>query len=228
MIDAKARISAVILAAGNSTRMGVPKQFLPLQGRPLLAYSLLAFQACDAVHEIIVVTRREDIEKVQNIAQTQNITKLTHVVVGGNSRKESARCGVQVCDSTSEYVAIHDGARPLVTPTIIKRVVATAIEHGAAAAAVPTKDTIKQVDRNGFVIKTPPRETLWNVQTPQIFERELYFKAMQHSEKIKEEITDDCQMVELSGYAVKLVEGSYSNIKITTPEDIIIAEGWLQ
>ncbi len=227
MTTAKEPVSAVILAAGSSTRMGVPKQLLPLHGNPLLAYSLLAFQACDAIHEIVVVVRQEDIEKVKKIAQAQNITKLTHVVVGGDSRRESARCGVQVCESTSTYIAVHDGARPLITSEIIERVVAMAVEHGAAAVAVPTKDTIKQVDHNGFVISTPPRETLWNMQTPQIFERELYLQALDHCEKNQKEITDDCQMVELLGHPVKLVMGSYSNIKITTPEDIKIAEGWL-
>ncbi len=228
MTTAKNRVSAVIVAAGNSTRMGVPKQFLPLQGSPLLAYSMLAFEACDTIHEIVVVARKEDIEKVQTLAKAKNITKLTHVVVGGDNRRESARCGLQVCDKTSNYIAIHDGARPLITPKMIERVVAMAVEHGAAAAAVPTKDTIKQVDRNGFVVNTPARQTLWNVQTPQIFERELYLKAMAHCEETNAEITDDCQMVEQLGHAVKLVEGSYTNIKVTTPEDVKIAEGWLQ
>lgn len=221
------KVSAVILAAGSSNRMGVPKQFLSLHGVPLLAYSLLAFQECDAVHEIVVVARHEDIERVQNIAQAQNITKLTQVVVGGNSRQESAKCGMQVCNSMSEYVAIHDGARPLITPQIIERVIVSAKEYGAAAAAVPTKDTIKQVDQNGFVVNTPARETLWNMQTPQIFEYELYQKAMTYCEENNVEVTDDCQMVEQLGHAVKLVEGSYSNIKITTPEDIKTAERWL-
>ena len=227
-MSSKATVSAVILAAGSSTRMGVPKQFLLLQGQPLLTYTLLAFQACDSVQEIVVVARLEDVEKIQEIAQTKNITKLTKVVEGGSSRRESARCGVQVCNSESEYVAVHDGARPLITPQIIKEVIAAAKEYGAAAAAVPTKDTIKQVDANGFVVNTPPRETLWNVQTPQIFKRDLYLQALDNCEKTNIEVTDDCQMVELLGHTIKLVEGSYTNIKVTTPEDIKIAEGWLQ
>lgn len=223
----QATVSAVILAAGGSTRMGVPKQFLPLKDKPVLMYSLLAFQACDKIFEIVVVARQEDIAKIQELANEQQITKLKQVVVGGATRKDSAQRGAKVCSEASNFIAVHDGARPLITPEMIKRVVAIAEEHGAAAAAVPTKDTIKQVDSNGFVINTPARETLWNVQTPQIFEKKLYIKAIEYCEKICEEITDDCQMVERMGHPVKLVEGSYSNIKITTPEDIKIAEGWL-
>lgn len=227
MTATKATVSAVIVAAGNSTRMGVPKQFLLLQGRPLLAHTLAAFQNSDAVHEIIVVARCEDIKTVQELSQTQGITKLKQVVVGGNSRQESVWRGVQACKSCAGYIAVHDGARPLVTPEIIGRVVTAAAEYGAAAAAVPTKDTVKRVDKNGFVLETPPRETLWNVQTPQIFERELYLRAAAHTAEIGLAVTDDCQMVEALGHRVKLVEGSYTNIKITTPEDVQIAEGWL-
>ena len=221
-------VSAVILAAGSSTRMGVPKQFLPLHGQPLLAHTLLAFQACDAIQEIVVVARLEDIEKIKELAQAKNITKLTKVVEGGSSRRESARCGAQACNSESKYFAVHDGARPLITPQIIEEVVSVAKEYGAAAAAVPTKDTIKQVDANGFVVGTPPREMLWNVQTPQIFRRDLYLQALDNCEKTNTEVTDDCQMVELLGHTIKLVKSSYTNIKVTTPEDINIAEGWLQ
>lgn len=220
-------VSAVILAAGSSTRMGVPKQFLPLHGQPLLAHTLLAFQACDAIQEIVVVARLEDIEKIKELAQAKNITKLTKVVEGGSSRRESARCGAQACNSESKYFAVHDGARPLITPQIIEEVVSVAKEYGAAAAAVPTKDTIKQVDANGFVVGTPPREMLWNVQTPQIFRRDLYLQALDNCEKTNTEVTDDCQMVELLGHTIKLVKSSYTNIKVTTPEDINIAEGWL-
>ncbi len=220
-------VSAVILAAGSSTRMGVPKQFLPLHGQPLLTYTLLAFQACDAIQEIVVVARLEDIEKIKELAQAKNITKLTKVVEGGSSRRESARCGAQACNSESKYFAVHDGARPLITPQIIEEVVSVAKEYGAAAAAVPTKDTIKQVDANGFVVGTPPREMLWNVQTPQIFRRDLYLQALDNCEKTNTEVTDDCQMVELLGHTIKLVKSSYTNIKVTTPEDINIAEGWL-
>ncbi len=228
MIPTKPVVSAVILAAGNSTRMGMPKQFLPLRGRPLLAHTMAAFQLSDIVEEIVVVARRQDIETIKELAVSQGITKLTHVVPGGDNRAQSSLNGVQACENTGGYVAVHDGARPLITPEIIGRVVAAAVEYGAAAAAVPTKDTVKRVDQNGFVVETPARETLWNVQTPQIFKRELYLRAVTHVAEIGLAVTDDCQMVESLGHAVKLVEGSYTNIKITTPEDIKTAEGWLQ
>lgn len=219
-------VTAVIVAAGSSTRMGTPKQFISLNGRPLIAHTLAAFQQCTAIGEIVVVAQKEHHTKLRTIARTYDITKLSAIVVGGNTRQESVRNGVDECNA--DYVAIHDGARPLVTPDIIERVVEAAVQHGAATAAVRTKDTIKVADQNGIVITTPDRTTLWNVQTPQIFFKDLYEHAWQHAIETRLDFTDDCQMIEAIGQPVKLVEGCYTNIKVTTPEDVPFAEELLK
>lgn len=219
-------VTAVIVAAGSSTRMGTPKQFIPLNGRPLIAYTLAAFEQCAALDEIVVVARKEDHDRLWEIARTYDITKLAAVVVGGNTRQQSVRSGVDECHT--DYVAIHDGARPLVTPAIIERVVQAAMQHGAATAAVRTKDTVKIADENGFVRSTPDRTTLWNVQTPQIFAKALYERASEYANAKGLDVTDDCQLIEAIGQPVKLVEGCYTNVKVTTPEDVPFAEELLK
>lgn len=215
-------VAAVIVAAGNSTRMGTPKQFIPLNGRPLIAYTLEAFQQCAVIDEIVVVARGEHHTRLREIAETYGITKLAAIVCGGNTRQESVRGGVSRCKA--DYVAIHDGARPLVTPAIIERVAQAAVQVGAATAAVRTKDTVKIADENGMVTATPDRATLWNVQTPQIFAKDLYERAWSYAVEQGLDATDDCQLIEAIGHPVKLVESSYTNIKVTTPEDVPFAE----
>lgn len=217
------RIAAVIVAAGSSTRMGTPKQFIPLNGCPLIAHTLLAFERCEIIDEIVVVARAEDHARLREIAKENGITKLTAVTSGGSTRQQSVQNGVSLCGGAA-YIAIHDGARPLVTPAIIERVVQAAGQYGAATAAVPAKDTVKLADENGMVTATPDRNTVWNVQTPQIFDRALYERALAHALQQGLDATDDCQLIEAIGHPVKLVEGSYTNIKITTPEDVPFAE----
>lgn len=219
-------VTAVIVAAGNSTRMGTPKQFIPLNGRPLIAHTLLAFEQCAAIGEIVVVAQEEYHARLREIAETYGITKLSAIVCGGNIRQQSVRNGVDACHA--EYVAIHDGARPLVTPVIIERVIQGAVQYGAATAAVRTKDTVKIADENDVVIETPDRTALWNIQTPQIFEKSLYERAFKHAAAHGLDVTDDCQLIEAIGQPVKLVEGSYTNIKVTTPEDVPFAEELLR
>ncbi len=219
-------VTAVIVAAGNSTRMGTPKQFIPLNGRPLIAHTLAAFERCAAIGEIVVVAQEEHHPRLHEIAETYGITKLSAVVCGGNTRQQSVRNGVNACKA--DYVAIHDGARPLVTPVIIERVIQGAVQYGAATAAVRTKDTVKIADENDIVIETPDRAALWNIQTPQIFEKALYERAFEHAAAQGLDVTDDCQLIEAIGRPVKLVEGSYTNIKITTPEDVPFAEELLR
>ncbi len=216
-------VTAVIVAAGNSTRMGTPKQFLSLGGRPLIAHTLAAFEQCEAIGEIVVVARAEDHARVREIAAQYGITKLTAVAEGGNTRQQSVQRGVALCRDAS-YVAIHDGARPLVTPAVIERVVQAAVQYGAATAAVRTKDTVKLADENGMVTTTLNRDAVWNVQTPQIFKRELYERALSHAVRQGLDATDDCRLIEAMGHPVKLVEGSYRNIKVTTPDDVPFAE----
>ncbi len=219
-------VTAVIVAAGSSTRMGTLKQFIPLNGRPLIAHTLAAFEQCAAIDTIVVVAQEEHHTRLREIAETCGITKFSAIVCGGSTRQQSVRNGVNAC--RTDYVAIHDGARPLVTPAIIERVIQGAVQYGAATAAVRTKDTVKIADENGVVIETPDRAALWNVQTPQIFEKALYERAWQHATAQDLDVTDDCQLVEAIGGPVKLVEGSYTNIKVTTPEDVPFAEELLR
>lgn len=220
-------VSAVVVAAGNSTRMGANKQLLMLGDRPVIAHTLAAFQCSPVIREIVLVTRTEDSDALRALAAQHGITKLTAVVAGGAERQESVANGVAACSAEAAYFAIHDGARPLITPELIATVVEAAQRDGAAAAAVRVKDTVKVADENGFIVDTPDRAMLWNVQTPQVFERTLYLNALEQARQQGISVTDDCRLAEAAGYPVRLVEGSYANLKITTPEDIRIAEGWL-
>ena len=213
-------VSAIIVAAGSSTRMGCPKQFLPLGDKPVLAHTLAAFDVCDTIDELVVVTRAEDVSAVT--ALTAACTKPTTVVTGGATRALSVINGLAACRATADYVAIHDGARPLVTPDLITRTVADAITYGAAAAAVPVKDTIKVATANGCIHHTPDRNTLWAVQTPQVFCRSDYETTLNQQDVAH--VTDDCQLLERLGKTVYLTMGDYANIKITTPEDIAVAK----
>ncbi len=223
----KAAVAAVIVAAGNSTRMGTPKQFLPLGDRPVIAHTLAAFEQSPCITEIVLVAREEDIPALRDIADTYAIRKLHTIVVGGADRQQSVTNGVHACSDAVAIFAIHDGARPLVRPTDIEAVVTAAVRDGAAALAVRVKDTIKVADADGFIADTPDRATLWSVQTPQVFERTAYLNALDTAKQRGVSYTDDCQLLEAVGKAVRLVEGSYTNLKITTPEDITVAEGLL-
>ena len=221
------RVAAVIVAAGSSTRMGMPKMLLSLKGQPVIVHTMRAFQNSAEIDEIVLVTRDEDLDTMRELARANGIDKLTAVVCGGSDRQKSVANGVRACHADTAYFAIHDGARPLISAECIANVVSAAKRDGAAAAAVRVKDTIKVVDEHGFVQSTPDRERLWSVQTPQIFEKSLYVRAMDYVEDTGLEVTDDCRMVEAIGHPVRLIEGEYTNLKITTPEDIHIAEEWL-
>lgn len=224
----KPAVAAVVVAAGNSTRMGVPKQLIPLRGIPVIGRTLLALQGSGMVDEIILVTREEDMLQFYDICKAYDITKATKILKGGASRQESVARGVRVAKDDTAYFAIHDGARPLVTPAVVDRVVEAAMACGAATAAVRVKDTIKQSDEKGFIVGTPDRQRLWQVQTPQVFERGLYLQALRQAEQEGADYTDDCQLVEHMGHPVRLCEADYANIKITTPEDVAYAEGILR
>ncbi len=218
-------VSAIIVAAGGSTRMGTAgsKQFLPLLGKPAIAYTLRAFQDCALIDEIVVVCRAQDMELVQEIAQTEAIDKLTSVTEGGAFRAESVQNGIIAADTKAGYYAIHDGARPLVTPVEIESVVECAFETGAATLGTPVTDTIKFADENDIITATPDRGTLRAVQTPQVFERELYAFAVTDADDL-ENVTDDCSLIEQMGGEVQIVDGTRENIKLTTPIDVMIAE----
>ena len=218
-------VSAVIVAAGGSTRMGTAdsKQFLPLLGKPAISYTLRAFQACGMIDEIVVVCRAQDADRITRIAVDSGIKKLTAVTNGGACRAESVKNGIMAADPKAEYFAIHDGARPLITPAEIERVVLAALETGAATLGTPVTDTVKTVDSDNIILGTPARDTLRAVQTPQVFEKELYTFALTEAEN-PEKITDDCSLIEKLGGEVLIVEGSRENIKLTTPIDAVLAE----
>lgn len=218
---------AVIVAAGGFSRMGgIHKQFAPLLDVPVLARTMLAFQRCPEISSLVVVAREEEIPDVQKLAISYEISKLCAIAAGGGTRTASVAAGIGACPDGAAYFAIHDGARPLVTPALIGRTVRKAWETGAAAPAVPVKDTVKFA-LEGIVQSTPDRRELFAVQTPQVFERESFLRCMERARLSGEEVTDDCQLFERAGLPVHLVPGDYRNIKITTPEDLAIAEALL-
>ncbi len=221
-------VTAVIVAAGNSTRMKgtISKQFIPLLSKPVIAYTLCAFEASNSINEIVVVCRDCDRCQIEQIVKQENITKVTAFAQGGATRSESVKAGISTANEKTTHFAIHDGARPLVLTQDIDRVVSAGVEQGAAALAVPVTDTIKVVDDEGFIVDTPLRSTLRAAQTPQVFEKELYITALKKN--IGADFTDDCALVETVGAKVQIIIGDYTNIKVTTPQDVPLAEGILR
>lgn len=219
--------SAVIAAGGSGTRMGgnVPKQFVRIGGIPIIIRTLLKFETCSDIDEIIVVVRDCDIETVKILLDEYKITKLTRIVKGGATRQASVLNGINA--ASGRFVFIHDAARPFVTPEQIIEVVSETHRFGAAALGVPIKDTLKIVKKDGMISETVDRENKYSIQTPQGFEIEMIRAAHREAERKGVSVTDDCALAELSGASVKVVEGSSLNIKLTTPEDIILAEGIL-
>lgn len=224
----KKYVSAVIVSAGNSTRMGgINKQFLEINGVPVLVHTLQVFDKSNFIDEIIVVTRESDIEDVESLIGAYDINKVSKVVKGGETRQMSVLNGVVSTSNDADYVAIHDGARPLVTVKVISDTLEQAILFGAAATGVKVKDTVKQVNVDNDIIATPDRAFLRFIQTPQIFDKSLYLDAVNTVENSKD-FTDDCMLIEAYGKTVKFVDGDYENIKITTPEDVELAECYLR
>lgn len=220
------RCGAVIVAAGSASRMGgIDKVMAPLGGTPMVARTAAAFQNCDAIAEIVIVTRPDLIRPIS--ALCAGMAKVRAVVAGGGSRQESVWLGLNALSEGIELAAIHDGARPLVSNLVIDRTVRAANSYGAAAPAVPVKDTIKVV-KGGLVEKTPERATLQAVQTPQVFDFDLLRGALKQAEEEKAAVTDDCSAVERLGMKVKIVEGDERNLKVTTPMDLKIAEMLLE
>jgi len=218
-------ISAIIVAAGSSSRMaGIDKQSYPLGDIPVVARSIRAFYECPAISEIVLVCRECDIQVYYALMREHGFMRVRQIVAGGEQRQESVFRGIEACDQNAAYYAIHDGARPLVSAQIIDDCIAAAIEHGAAAAGVPVKDTIKVASPDGFISSTPDRSRLFAIQTPQIFEAKLYRRAMSEARRENRVYTDDCQLVEHTGRPVFISPGDYTNIKITTPEDLAVAE----
>ena len=207
----------VVLAAGSSKRMGRDKLMMEVGGVPVLVRSLQAMQNCAAVDELIVVTRTSRLEEIAALRNRYGLTKMTKVVVGGMTRAESSLAGVLAASNRATLIGIHDAARPFVTPQVIWDALEAAYETGAAAPAVPVKDTVK-VAADGFVVETPAREKLYAVQTPQCFRTALYRQVL--AQVCCDAVTDDCSAFELAGLPVRLTQGDYANYKITTREDL--------
>ncbi len=221
-------VSAVIVSAGNSSRMGgVNKQFLEIDGIPVIAHTIKAFQSNCFVDEIVVVTRECDIDEITRIMKTYAFNKVSCIVKGGETRQLSVYNGVINTSKKSQFIIVHDGARPLVTEKVIEDTLATAIEFGAAATGVKVKDTVKQINDYDDIVATPDRSYLRFIQTPQIFEKSLYLDAVNSVENSKY-FTDDCMLIEAYGKSVKFVDGDYENIKITTPEDVELAKNYFK
>ena len=215
--------TAVIVAAGSSQRMGQDKLAMVVGGMTVLERTLHAFQDCETVHEIVVVTRADRMEDIAALRELCGITQMTKVVEGGSTRVGSSLAGVMAADKRATLIGIHDAARPLITPALITAVYETAQQCQAAAPTLPLKDTVKEI-KDGLLIRTPPREGLAAVQTPQVFQADLIRGALLSATEQKLPITDDCSAVEAMGLAVTAVEGSEENIKITTPLDVALAE----
>ena len=222
--------SAVILAAGSSTRMGgtSTKQFIELDGMPVVARSLKVFESSELIDEIIVVAKADEISKYDGFAEKYGITKPFKVIEGGSTRQESARCGVDAVDERSKFIAIHDAARCLITEELIHKVCHSAYLHGGAILALPAIDTIKIADKNLFIETTPERKLTWQAQTPQVFKVNAFRGATYIARDEKYEGTDDASLLEHIRIPVRLVEGSRENIKVTDPMDIYFAEAILR
>lgn len=217
----------MVAAAGSSTRMGCAKQHIMLDGQPVLLRTLGLLQQVDAVDEILLITRKEDVEHFTALAAQHGITKLHRVVIGGDTRQQSVANGLAALPAETTLVGIHDGARPLITADVVEAVIAQAQAVGGAAVAVPVKDTLKQTDADGYITNTPDRSRLWRVQTPQVFAREPYCAAMETALAEGWDFTDDCQLMEKVGHPVRLVAGLDTNLKLTTPEDVQLANAIL-
>ena len=215
------KICAIIVAAGESRRMnGVDKLMAPLSGKPVLAWSIEAFQQNPRIDRIILVNSQNNLAKVECLRIEHTWTKVAEVCIGGKRRQDSVAAGLKLVGDC-DWVIIHDGARPLINQDLIERGIDAAKECGAAVAAVPVTDTIKLAGNDQYVIETPPRSNLWAIQTPQIFRFSVIKEAY---EQAGGNVTDDASLVEQIGNKVKLYLGSYDNIKITTPHDLAIAE----
>lgn len=215
--------SVIVAAAGSSRRMGGENKLMqPIDGVPVLAHTLLAIDRAALTDEIVIAAREEDLILFGDICKIYGVAKPVKIIRGGETRLESVYLAVQECRTEADFLAVHDGARPLASPELIDRTIALAHRTNAAAPAVPVKDTIKIV-QDGKVASTPDRSSLRAVQTPQVFDAALLRAALEKARAFGEVVTDDCAAVEMLGKEIYLTDGSYENIKITTPEDLVLA-----
>ena len=222
---------AIIPAGGAGKRLGldVAKQYIPLDSLPVLVHTIRVFQITDVVSAIVLVVPNEDVASVQkNIVEKYSLTKVMTVVAGGRERQDSVQNGLKAVPETCDIVIVHDGVRPFVTRDMITRVVAAAAQCGAASIGVPAKDTIKETTDENIVTRTLRRQNLWQTQTPQAFQYDILCRAYAAAQTDHFYGTDDASLVERMGVNVRMVAGSYENIKITTPEDLLIAEALME
>lgn len=220
------RVAAIVPAAGSGTRMGTKtkKQFLALAGIPLLGHALKTLETCPVVRSIVIVAGPGEEDYCRSaVVEKLGLNKVAAIVPGGKERQDSVYSGLLALSPEFDIIVVHDGARPLFSLNILESVIAAAQTHGAAACAVPAKDTVKLADENNFVTRTLPRNRTWLVQTPQAFRRELIMEAHRRARADNLLTTDDTALVESIGGQVKIVMGSYENIKITTPDDLELA-----
>jgi 2-C-methyl-D-erythritol 4-phosphate cytidylyltransferase len=219
-------VGVIVVAAGTGTRMGTPesKQYLMLSGKPILVHTLERFQAMDIVDTIVLVVGAGDIARCRDYIVHNGLSKVSAVLAGGAERQASVYNGIQAMPQSIEWVAVHDGVRPFIGEARVRSCIAEARITGAAVLAVPVKDTIKVADKSGVIQSTPDRRSLWAIQTPQAFRLDLLREA--HEQAIRDAYTgtDDSVLVERLGIHVRITEGTYTNIKITTPEDLLWAE----
>lgn len=219
--------SAVILAAGSSTRMGTDKSVLTLDGIPVIIRAVQAFEKHDLVDEIIVVTKEESVPMIADLCAQYALKKVRRVMTGGATRAESSLIGVTAVDKKAEYIAIHDGARPLISQKVITDALYAARDYHAAVPVIPSTDTLRMVE-NGFIGGDVDRDSVIRIQTPQIFDADLIKGALTYAVDKNVTVTDDSSAVRLTGFKIKTVEGDVNNIKLTTPEDVPVAEAILK
>ena len=219
------KVGAVIVAAGNSTRMGgLDKTFAPVLGMPLVVHTIDQFESSSLVHQIVLVVAKDSVGRARELIQHRAYSKVTNVCVGGRRRQDSVRSGLEAL-SSCEWVMVHDGARPCLDEAILQRGLEAAFRYGSAIAGVPVKDTIKMVSPHQIVEKTPDRSLLWAAQTPQVFRYPMLLDAHR---ALNQDFTDDAAMIESLGHSVKMYLGSYENIKVTTSDDLVITEAFLK
>ncbi len=223
-------VSCIVAAGGSGSRMGAEKNklFLKISGVPVIARTLMQLEKCAVISEIVLSAREEDMQELKEIIKSYGITKVSAVVQGGPHRAASVLHALRATAETADLIVVHDGARPLITEEELIKTAEDARINGAAAIGVRPKCTLKRADSHGVITETVDRSEIYEIQTPQIFSKEILRKAYDVEESILQSATDDCSLVERLGVSIKVTEGSYRNIKVTTPEDIRIAECLLE
>lgn len=217
-------LTAIIVAGGSSRRMGFDKTFALLRGRPVIVHTMAAFEAASRVDEIVIVGRADRLAEVRDAVKKSGFEKVKHVVAGGAHRQDSVRAGLECVAADSNYVGVHDAARPLVKPAQIQQVLNAALAHRAAALAAPISDTLKRADEQHFICGSIEREHVYAMQTPQIFAREILVDAYDAIAKQNLSVTDEASALQHLGHKVQLVPNHSLNLKITFPEDLALAE----